>query len=81
MLVFQSTIWGDDKHNIVYDVDSSHNNIGSDRMKNLILGTNVPVLVFQSTIWGDNKHNIVYDVGSSHNNIGSDTMKKSDIGN
>ena len=35
VLVFQSAIWGDDKHNIVYDVGSSHNNIGSDTMKNI----------------------------------------------
>ena len=29
---------GDYKHNIVYDVGSSHNNIGSDRMKKSDIG-------------------------------------------
>ena len=73
--VFDSTIRGNFKHNIGYDIGSSHNNIGSYRIKNRILGTSVPVLVFDSTIWGNFKHNIGYDIGSSHNNVGSYRIK------
>ena len=59
VLVFEITVWGDYKHDVVYGVGSSCHNIGSHKIKNLILGTSVPVLVFEMTILRDYKHDIV----------------------
>ena len=52
VLVFEITISGDYKHDIVYGVGTPCHNIGFHRIKNLILGTRVPVLVFEITISG-----------------------------
>ena len=68
MLVFEITISRDYKHNIVYGVGTScHNN----RIKNLILGTRVPVFGILNY-----KHDIVYGVGISFHDIGFHRIKK-----
>ena len=59
---------------------NSCHNIGSHGIKNLILGTSVPVLVFEITILRDYKHDIVCGVGSSCHNIGSLRIKNLILG-
>ena len=59
--VFHSKIWGNFKHNIGYNIGSSHNNILYDQK------TGYWKLVYQC--WyltvQNFKHNIAYDIGSS----------------
>ena len=64
----------------MYGVGTSFHDIGFHMIKNLILGTRVPVLVFEITISGYYKHDIVYGVGTSFHDIGFHMIKNLILG-